>query len=112
MLILNKIENNFVWVCNSPHKHTALEMQGHRSTRVENPGGVLEVFVKIPGGGGGGQGFQEKLPGGSPYFGFYFIFIDNFFENLPGRVLFHTPLPLTPLCASMCKVFEVLTNFR
>ncbi len=36
----------------------------HRCTRVENPGGggVLEVFAKIP--RGGGQGFQEKLPGG------------------------------------------------
>ncbi len=31
--------------------------------------GVAEVFAKIPGGGGGkGQGFQEKLPwgGGTP----------------------------------------------
>jgi hypothetical protein len=30
--------------------------------------GYLTFFAKIP---GGGQGFQEKLPGGSPYFGFY-----------------------------------------
>jgi hypothetical protein len=34
----------------------------HRCTRVENPGeGVRDVFAKIP---RGGQGFQEKLPGG------------------------------------------------
>jgi hypothetical protein len=29
--------------------------------------GYLMFFAKIP---RGGQGFQEKLPGGSPYFGF------------------------------------------
>ena len=34
----------------------------HRCTRVENPGeGVRDVFAKIP---RGGQGFQQKLPGG------------------------------------------------
>jgi hypothetical protein len=37
-------------------------LSDHRCTRVENPGeGVRDVFVKIP---RGGQGFQEKLPGG------------------------------------------------
>jgi hypothetical protein len=35
-------------------------------------------------GGGGGQGFQEKFPGGSTYFVFYCNFINKFFENLPG----------------------------
>jgi hypothetical protein len=41
----------------------------YRCTRVENPGEwVPEVFAKIP---STGQGFHEKLPGGSPYFGFY-----------------------------------------
>ncbi len=43
----------------------------HRCTRVENPReGVPDV-----------QGFQEKLPGKSPYFGCYCIFINKF---LPG----------------------------
>ncbi len=43
--------------------------QEHRCTRVENTvEGVPEVFARIP---GGGAGFQKKLPGGSPYFGFY-----------------------------------------
>ena len=32
--------------------------------------------------------------GGSPYFGFYCIFINKFFENLPWGVLFHPPLPV------------------
>ncbi len=70
-------------------------------TRVENPGGggVRDVFAKIP---RGGQGFQEKLPGGSTYFAFYCIFINKFSETLPGGVLFHTPPPYPPLCASMC----------
>jgi hypothetical protein len=44
----------------------------HRCTKVENPGGggpgVSKIFAKIP---KGGQGFQEKLPWGYPYFGFY-----------------------------------------
>jgi hypothetical protein len=58
--------------------------------------------LKIRGGGGslsfcqntwagereGAQGFQEKLPLGSPYFRFYCIFINCF-------------IPPTPLCASM-----------
>jgi hypothetical protein len=44
--------------------------------------GYLLFFAKIP--RGGGQGFQEKLPGGggSPYFGFYCIFINKSFEIL------------------------------
>ncbi len=46
---------------------------------------------------GGGQGFQEKFPGGgSTYFAFYCIFINKFFKNLPGGVLFHTPPPYPP----------------
>ncbi len=50
---------------------------------------------------GGGQGFQEKLPGGYTYFAFYCIFINKFFENLPGGVLFHTP-PSPPLTPPVC----------
>jgi hypothetical protein len=35
----------------------------HRCTLVENPGGrIAQVFANIP---EGGQGYQEKLPGGS-----------------------------------------------
>jgi hypothetical protein len=42
----------------------ALSFHNHRCTRVENPGeGVRDVFAKMP---RGGQGFQEKLPGGGP----------------------------------------------
>jgi hypothetical protein len=72
----------------------------HRCTRVENPGeGVRNVFAKIP---RRGQGFQEKLLGGSTYFAFYCIFINKFFENLPGGCCFiPPPPPLPPLCASM-----------
>ncbi len=62
-------------------------------------GGVLAVFAKIP--RGGGQGFQEKLPGGSTYFGFYCVFINKFFENLSGGCCFIPPSPSPPLCASM-----------
>ncbi len=48
---------NFIDNCYKVHSK-------HRCTRVENPGeGVRDVFAKIPR-GGGGQGFQEKLPGG------------------------------------------------
>jgi hypothetical protein len=47
---------------------------------------------------GGDQGFQKNLPGGSLYFGFYCIYINKFFKNLPRGVLFH------PLCASMVSV--------
>ncbi len=75
----------------------------HRCTRVENPGeGVRDVFAKIP--RGGVKGFRKNCQGGSTYFAFYCIFINKFFENFPGGVLFHTPLPPyppPPLCASM-----------
>ncbi len=64
----------------------------HRCTRVENPGeGVRDVFAKIP--RGGVKGFRKNFQGGSTYFAFYCIFINKFFENLPGGVLFHTPPP-------------------
>jgi hypothetical protein len=39
----------------------------HKCTRVENPEEVPEVFAKIH---SGGQGYQEKLPGGSPILDF------------------------------------------
>ncbi len=52
----------------------------------------------------GGQGFQKKLPGGSPYFVFYCIFINKFFKNLPGGGAVSSPLtpPLTPPCVHLC----------
>jgi hypothetical protein len=37
---------------------------------------------------GGGQGFQEKLPGESPFFRFYFIFIKKCFEICLRGVLY------------------------
>ncbi len=63
----------------------------HRCTRVENPReGVPDVFAKIP---RRGQGFQEKLPWRSPYFGFYCIFINKCFEICLRGVLY---LPSPP----------------
>ena len=48
--------------------------------------GYLMFFAKIP---RGGQGFQEKLPGGgSPYFRFYCIFINKCFEICLRGVLY------------------------
>ncbi len=79
----------------------------HRCTRVENPGeGVRDVFAQIP--RGGVKGFRKNCQGGSTYFAFYCIFINKFFENLPGGVLFHTPpSPLPPpLCASMLWILS------
>jgi hypothetical protein len=55
----------------------------------------------------GGQGFQEKLlggPWGSLYCGFYCIFINKFFENLPGGLLFYPPL----LCASGANPIKII----
>ncbi len=72
-----------------------------------NPKGVLEVFAKIPRGGGGpggGQGFQEKMPVRFPLLQVLLHFNQKNFKNLPGGrwgvVLFHLPPPPTP-CASM-----------
>jgi hypothetical protein len=62
---------------------------------VENPGeGVTVVFAKIP--GGGGQGFQEKLPGGDLLFRVLLHFINKGYEICLGGVLY-LPKPLTPL---------------
>ncbi len=53
-----------------------------RCTRVKNPGeGVPVVFAKIP--RWGVKAFRKNCQGVSPYFGFYCIFINKFFENLP-----------------------------
>ncbi len=76
---------------NNPLIHLHWSTWNHRCTRVENPGWGTWSFCQ------GGQGLKEKLPGGSSYFGFHCIFINKFFENLPGGVLFHTPpSPLPP----------------
>ncbi len=65
----------------------------HRCTRVQNPGeGVPDVFCQNP---QGGQGFQEKIAWGVPYFGFYCIFINKWFEICLRGVL-HLPSPLPP----------------
>jgi len=50
----------------------------------------------------GGSRLSEKMPGGNPYFGFYCIFINKYFEIcLRGASIYPPPSPLTPLCASM-----------
>ncbi len=61
--------------------------------------GYLMFFAKIP---RGGQGFQEKLPGGgSPDFGFYCIFINKCFEICLRGVLY-LPSPLPPPHPPVC----------
>jgi hypothetical protein len=60
--------------------------------------GYLMFFAKIP---RGGQGFHEKLSGGSPYFGFYCIFIDKCFEICLRGVLY-LPYPLSPPHPPVC----------
>jgi len=69
----------------------------HRFTRVENPGdGVPEVFAKIPR-GSRLSGKIAKGAGGSPYFGFYYIFINQCFEICMRGILY---LPVR-LCYAM-----------
>ncbi len=71
-------------------------IDNNRCTRVENPGeGVWDVFAKIP---RGVKAFRKNCLGGSPYFGFYCIFINKFFKNLPGGVLSHPPHPPVCIC--------------
>ena len=48
----------------------------------------------------GGQGSQEKLPGGPPYLGLYSIFNNMFMFTLP------LPSSPPPLCASMICDFR------
>jgi hypothetical protein len=69
--------------------------------KTQGGGGYLKFLPKSLGGGAGGQGFQEKLPGGSINFAFYCIFINKFFKNLPGGAVLYPPSTLTPLCASI-----------
>jgi hypothetical protein len=64
----------------------------HRYTRFENPGdGVVEVFAKIPG-GGGGQGFRDAM--GGPLF---WVLLHFYYQ------VFHPSTPPPPQCASMFK---------
>jgi hypothetical protein len=62
-----------------------------------SPSGIDTHRTKIQ------RGVANILPGGGesrlygiPYFGFYCIFINKFFEILTSRVLFHPPPPLPP----------------
>ena len=72
--------------------------------------GYLMFFAKIP---RWGQGFQEKLSGGSPYFRFYCIFINKCFEIcLRGVLYLPSPLPPPPpprvhLCLKGNKVGKI-----
>ncbi len=75
----------------------------HRCTRVENPGeGVPDVFAKIP----RGSRLSGKIAWvGSPYFGFYCIFINKCFEIcLRGVLYLPSPLPQLnpPVCIYGC----------
>ncbi len=67
--------------------------------------GYLIFFTKIP---RGVKAFRKNCLGGSPYFGFYCIFINKCFEIcLRGVLYLPSPLPsphLTHLCASMSIV--------
>jgi hypothetical protein len=59
--------------CKNIKANNLLRQFIHRCTRVENPGEVVaQIFAKIP---GGYKAFGKKCQGGSPYFGFYCIFI-------------------------------------
>jgi hypothetical protein len=60
----------------------------------------------------GGQGFQEKLPGGSASLGFYCIFINNSFEiRVEGPHVYPLLSPLTlPLCASMVQALIYIVS--
>ena len=74
----------------------------HRCTWVKNPGGVSSNFSKNI--WVGGSGFQDKIARGRgvPYFEYYHIFINKFFQNLPQGVLFHPPSSTsTSLCIQM-----------
>jgi hypothetical protein len=58
---------------------------------------VAQIFAKIP----RGSLFQEKLPEGFPYFGFYCIFINNSFEICLGGPIFTLPL--------VCILYDTMT---
>jgi hypothetical protein len=64
------------------------------------------MFLPKSQGGPGGQGFQEKLPWGSPYFGFYCIYINKRFEICLRGVLY-LPSPLPHLTPPVC-IYEWL----
>ncbi len=71
---------------------------GHRCTRVENPGeGVRDVFAKIP---KVGQGFQEKIPGGSSL-RFIAFLLTSFSKICLGGAVSYPPPPLTPPCVHL-----------
>jgi hypothetical protein len=68
-------------------------------------------FAKIP---RGGQGFQEKVPRVSPYFGFYYIFMNKCFEIcLRGVLYLPSPLPHLYVCFScVCPGINLKTRIN
>ena len=57
--------------------------------------------------GGGVKGFRKNCQGVSTYFAFYCIFINKFFENLPGGwCCFIPPPPPLPPCVHLCTHWD------
>jgi hypothetical protein len=57
---------------------------------------------------GGGQRFQEKLPGWSTYFVFFAFLLTSFSKICLGGCCF---IPPPPLCASMTHACNVVNQF-
>ncbi len=91
------------WIRSSFHLTISIPTIDAHGLKIQGRG-YLMFLAKIP---RGGQGFQEKLPGGSPYFGFYCIFINKCLEICLRGVLYLPSPHLTPLCASMIQTLTI-----
>jgi hypothetical protein len=70
----------------------------HRCTWVENPEeGVPDVFCQNPWGGGGGQGFQKKLPGGPNISGYIAFLLTSVLKFAWGRYYIYPPPTLSEI---------------
>jgi hypothetical protein len=63
--------------------------------------GYLMFFAKIP---RGVKAFRKNCLGGSPYFGFYCIFINKCFEICLRGVLYIPSPHLPPPCVHLCQI--------
>ena len=95
----NEKQSYLLWAGSTNKLNLTIKTTEHR-LKIHWRGRLAKIFAKIP--------EEDKTSWVVVhYFGFCCIFINKFFKNLTLRVLCHTPLPPTLLCACIHGSAEI-----